>query len=102
MKRPNTSTALLLGLLSAATALQAQSLPLLSSAVGWWAGDGDATDRLGNHNGAFVGPVSYAPGMVGNAFSFDGISSHMEIPDAPDLNMAQMTVEAWIKPYGHV
>lgn len=81
----------------------AQSLPALSSAVGWWAGDGDVTDRLGNHTGAFVGAVKYAPGIVGNAFEFDGVSSHVEIPDAPDLDFAgQMTVEAWIKPYGHV
>jgi len=82
--------------------LRAQSLPVLSSAVGWWAGDGDTTDRLASHPGQFVGTERYAKGMVGDAFSFDGVSSHVSIADAPDLNFTnQMTVEAWIKPYGH-
>jgi hypothetical protein len=104
MKRSIISAAFFLVLLARAPFLNAQSsLPVLSSAVGWWAGDGDATDRLGNHNGTFVGPVKYAPGMVNEAFSFDGVSSYVSIPDAPDLNFSnQMTVEAWIYPYGHV
>ena len=104
MKRLINSLAFFLALLTGVPLLNAQtSLPVLSSAVGWWAGDGDATDRLGNHNGTFLGPVKYAPGMVGSAFEFDGVSSHIEIPDAPDLNFGtQMTVEAWIEPYGHV
>src|ERR1039458_3948017 len=104
MNRSTSVIALFLAFLANVSTLEAQSsLPVLSSAVGWWAGDGDTTDRLGKHNGSFVGTANYGPGVVGSAFSFDGVSSHVSIPDASDLNMtAQMTVEAWIKPYGHV
>ena len=104
MKRSIICAALFLVLLAGVPLLNAQSsLPVLSSAVGWWAGDGDTTDRLGNNNGTFVGPANYAPGMVGEAFSLNGTSCYISIPDAPDLDMtSQMTVEAWIYPYGHV
>jgi hypothetical protein len=103
MKQSIVLALIMADLLGGISMLKAQpSLPVLSSAVGWWAGDGDAKDRLGNNTGTFVGPANYAPGMVGEAFSLNGTSSYVSIPDAPDLNFtSQMTVEAWIKPYGH-
>src|SRR5262249_48172926 len=38
--------------------------------VSWWRGEGNANDAQGGNNGALVGGVSYAPGKVGQAFSF--------------------------------
>jgi hypothetical protein len=79
------------------------SLPIVSKAVGWWAAENNVSDLFGQHNGQAHGPMGYAPGVVGNAMSFDGISSYIEIPDAADLNFTtQMSVEAWINPSGHV
>jgi len=49
--------------------------------VGWWAGEGNARDLTTNHNdGAAVGSVTYAPGVVGQAFSFDGSSGYVQLP----------------------
>ena len=65
--------------------------------VGWWPGDGNANDIVGGNNGTLQGAVTFAPGMVGQAFSFDG-SSYV---DASDSNLpvddSSATISAWIK-----
>jgi hypothetical protein len=66
--------------------------------VGWWRGNGDATDAAGNANATPVGGVTYAAGRVGQAFSFNG-SSYVEMPDVAALELStQVTVEAWVRP----
>lgn len=68
-----------------------------SGLVGWWPGDGNADDIVGGNNGTLQGNVTFAPGMVGQAFSFDG-SSYL---DASDSNLpvgnSSATIAAWIK-----
>src|SRR5439155_8273912 len=39
---------------------------------------------------------TFAPGEVDQAFSFDGTTGYIEIGDALDANLGDMTVEAWI------
>ena len=68
-----------------------------SGVVGWWPGDGAANDIIiGGNNGTLQGNVTFAPGMVGQAFSFDG-SSYL---DASDSNLpvgnSSATISAWI------
>ncbi|MFH1265601.1 MAG: hypothetical protein ABIK89_07720, partial [Planctomycetota bacterium] len=48
--------------------------PVPPDLVSWWPGDGNADDigDAGNH-GTLYGGVSYAEGMVGRAFEFDGV-----------------------------
>ena len=66
--------------------------------VAWWRGDGNADDSVGGHNGSLLGGASFGAGEVQQAFSFDGASAHVEIPDSPSLNpTSQITIDAWVK-----
>ena len=47
-------------------------VPPPAGLVSWWGGQGDATDTAGGNNGVLQGNAAYGPGMVGQAFSFDG------------------------------
>ena len=69
--------------------------------VGWWAGENDAHDALCQHNGTISGGVSFLAGMAGQAFSFDGASGYVEVPDSPSLQLATVvTIEFWVKRRG--
>ena len=65
--------------------------------VGWWAAEGNAYDALCANNGTTNGGVSYVSGEVGQAFSFDGTSGTVIIPDSTALRITnQITIECWI------
>jgi hypothetical protein len=61
--------------------------------------DGTATDITGlGHNGVLNGTPS-APGLNGQALSFNGTSNLVQIADANNLDFTSgMTLEAWVKP----
>jgi hypothetical protein len=40
--------------------------------VSWWPGEGNAEDQMGANPGVVMNGVTFVPGMVGLAFSFDG------------------------------
>ena len=88
--------------LSSNAVLTANSLPPCVPAptglVGWWPGEGNTNDVTGNNNGTLVNDVGFAPGEVGQAFSFDG-NGYVSIPDSPLLDSltTSITIEAWIK-----
>jgi len=73
--------------------------PVDEGMVSWWAGEGNAEDSLGLNNGTLVGGVTFVPGVVGQAFYFDGTSGYASIPDSPSLDAltGSFTVECWIK-----
>jgi hypothetical protein len=65
--------------------------------ISWWPGEGNANDALGANNGAVQGGTTFAPGMVGQAFSFDPASGTVIVPDSSSLELtSQLTIEAWI------
>lgn len=66
-------------------------------AVAWWAAENDAEDNAGANDGTVSGGVAYAPGQVGQAFSFDGLTGVVTVPDAPALRPASLTIEGWVK-----
>ena len=79
------SGVLLVTFISATIALTALAgaptcVPAPPGLVGWWAGEGNASDSAGTNNGALYGGMSFAAGEVGQAFSFDGSSGYVEMP----------------------
>jgi len=82
---------------------QAQQAPMCTpppaGLVSWWTGDGNYKDIIGGNNGTPVGGVTFAPGEVGQAFSFNGVDSYVDIGNPPSLSISgAITVEAWINP----
>src|SRR6266403_1279646 len=71
--------------------------PVPSGLVGWWKGDGGTTDTVGSNNGVLVGNASFAPGIVGQAFSFDGDNDSVMIGNPAALQLQDISIEAWIK-----
>lgn len=73
--------------------------PPPSGMVAWWPGDGSANDIAGANNGAVVGGVTYTGGEVAQAFSLDGSTGYVQVPDAASLRITgQITIDAWIHP----
>jgi RHS repeat-associated protein len=68
-----------------------------SGLVGWWQGESNALDSAGTDNGIVTNGVSYTNGVVGTAFNFDGTNGFIQIPDAPDLDPTNLTIEAWVR-----
>lgn len=83
------------------TTAQTQCLSKPSGLVGWWKADGNGNDSAGA-NDVTVTPAesSYAAGVIGQAFNFDGTSGFAEKPN-PDgtLNVGNQswTVSAWVQ-----
>ena len=76
--------------------------PLPANAVSWWPGENNALDDLGNNNGTFEGTPTYATGEVGNAFSFNGASRYVRVPNSPSLQISSgLTLEAWVYPLSY-
>jgi len=72
-----------------------------SGIVSWWPGDGDALDIRGGHHGTLEGGTTFAPGVVGQAFRFDGVQDSVDgIGDASTYSFMQdtgvFTIDAWI------
>ena len=72
-------------------------LPPPPGLVSWWPGDGDPSDIAGNNHGTLMGDATYARGMVGDAFSFDGQNDYVFIGNPPDLQLQDFTIDAWIQ-----
>jgi Concanavalin A-like lectin/glucanases superfamily/Immunoglobulin domain len=65
--------------------------------VSWWKGEGNANDMAGRNNGTLLDGATYAPGIVGQAFSFDGMGGCVQMADNPSLHFTNgMTIEAWL------
>ncbi len=73
--------------------------PSPASMTGWWPGENNADDIMNNGNKGTVSKgVSFVPGKVGQAFSFDGVNGTVEIADSPSLNPSKISLSAWIEP----
>ena len=67
--------------------------------VGWWPGNGNANDVAEGNHGKLLGGISFVPGKVGPAFSFDGVDDFVEISNTttPDSPIGSFTVALWFK-----
>ena len=69
--------------------------------VSWWPGDGNALDIVDGNPGTLQGGAAFAPGKVGQAFSFDGLDDFVVVSDSASLDLTdQFTLDAWINPSG--
>lgn len=70
-----------------------------SGLVSWWPGDGGAIDIIGSNDGTPQNGATFAAGMVGQAFSFDGIDDSVNVGNEPTLHVSagNFTVDAWVK-----
>jgi len=68
--------------------------------VGWWPGDGNSNDIQLGSNGTLMSGASFLPGLIGQAFSFDGINAFVDVPDTAALHAVTTaaSVDAWINP----
>src|SRR5205085_9423727 len=66
--------------------------------VAWYRAEGNADDNLGTNNGILQNGATFAPGFDGQAFSFDGFDDYVQVPDQPQLDVPQFTLEAWVNP----
>jgi len=78
--------------------------PYPDDIVAWWPGEGNALDRVGDHDGAGQGELLYTNALVydrcahpGQGFLFMTNAAHVSIPFAPSLEASnQWTIEAWV------
>src|SRR2546427_8380874 len=66
--------------------------------VSWWPGEGNANDIVGNNHGRLVNGASFAPGLVGQAFSFNGTNQYVDLGNSSSLQVSHgnFTVDAWV------
>jgi hypothetical protein len=66
--------------------------------AGWWPGDGNANDvTLAGNNGTLVNGATFAAGVDGLAFSLNGISQRVDVPDTPNLRLQTFSLVAWVE-----
>lgn len=77
---------------------QGACTPPPSGLVSWWDGDSvsgtTAFDIWDGNDGTLQNGATFAPGMVGEAFSFDGVNDYVNVPDNANLDLNEFTVEA--------
>ncbi|HKS38959.1 MAG TPA: LamG-like jellyroll fold domain-containing protein, partial [Verrucomicrobiae bacterium] len=75
-----------------------RSSPPDLSLVSWWPGNGNAIDIADGNSGSLAGGISFGGGMVGEAFTLDGVDDHVIIPASTNLHVRSVTFDAWILP----
>ena len=67
----------------------------------WWPGDNNPQDVIGgqSYEGLLINGTSFAPGLVSQAFSFDGVDDWISVAHHDDLNFGtrDFTVAMWMK-----
>lgn len=74
--------------------------PTPPNLIAHWSADGDARDNIASHHGVIRGRVAFGPGVIGQAFHFDGGDSNVVVvPWSPTLvPEGSFTIAAWIRP----
>ena len=73
-----------------------------SGLVGWYPFTGNANDSSGNGNNGTNNGATLTTDRFGNAnsaYSFDGSSNYIVVPNAISLNPSEITINFWFKPY---
>ena len=81
--------------------IKPQPIPPPGGMVSWWPGDGNTDDIAGDNLGVLQGGATYAPGIVDQAFSLDGVDDFVEAAQVTNLDgpsFTGLTIDAWIRP----
>lgn len=68
---------------------------LMNDLIAVYKAESNANDTLGTYNGTATGGVTYTTGKSGNAFSFNGTTSYVELGDVMDLGLTSWTYSFW-------
>jgi Concanavalin A-like lectin/glucanases superfamily len=91
----------LLALTPFGTAIAQTCLQPPQGLVSWWPGEGDAADIADSNSGTLNGGAAFAPGIVGQAFSFNGSDASVDVPYNVNLNIQkELTIDAWVMKTG--
>lgn len=87
-------------LASQAPALAVDCFTPPSGLVSHWRAQSTAEDLAGINPGTLVNGATFAPGIVGSAFSFDGVDDYVDVADHPTLDLAsgEFTIAVWVNP----
>ena len=67
--------------------------------MSWWAADGNANDNFGGNPAILTNGTTFAAGLVGQAFSFDGVDDLVTSPAYPLTSVLNtFTMEFWVLP----
>ncbi len=69
----------------------------LPGLVSCWKGEGNFSDSADGNGGGPVGNVTFAPGILGNAFSLDGFQDGVNLGNPANLQRQNFTISAWIR-----
>lgn len=94
-----TCLALLLVLTVETSFSQSNCLTAPPGLTNWWPGQANANDVIGGLNGTLSNGTSFAAGVVGQAFSFDGINQYVTnaVPALTNV-LNSYTMEFWANP----
>jgi Concanavalin A-like lectin/glucanases superfamily/Immunoglobulin domain len=65
--------------------------------ISWWRGESNAVDTVSGNNGTLSGGAGYGPGRAGAGFLMNGTGAVVQITNAPNLQIQDLTIEAWIR-----
>ncbi len=77
--------------------MEASCAPLPTGLVAWWRGEQDATDAAGAFDGNLEGGTTFAGGVSGSAFHFDGVDDIVSVTGFPDVGAGSFTFAYWVR-----
>jgi len=65
--------------------------------IAHWTGDTTTVDSSGNgHTGSLINGATYGAGVLGQAFSFDGVNDYVTVPGNVVLQPSTISVAMWV------
>ena len=95
------TAASLVAVISTPVNASGECIPAPPDIVSWWPGEGNPNDVVASNRGTLVNGVAFEPGMVGQAFSFDGVDGHVDVAHADNIffeNTDPLSLEVWFQP----
>ena len=76
-------------------------VPVPSGAVAWWRAENSALDQVSTNHGTLLNGATFAAGLVGQAFSFDGNTGFIQVADSASLRPTTgVSLEVWMHTTG--